>query len=82
VIARFGQFTLDTDQRRLFRGEADVHLTPKAFDLLVLLIDEAPHVVRKGALHQRLWQDTFVFGCHSGAHAAGGPGEREQDQRE
>jgi DNA-binding winged helix-turn-helix (wHTH) protein len=37
-----------------------VHLTPKAFDLLVLLIGEAPRVVPKSELHQRLWPGTFV----------------------
>jgi hypothetical protein len=42
------------------RGEAEVHLTPKAFDLLVLLIDEAPRVIRKADLHERLWPGTFV----------------------
>jgi DNA-binding winged helix-turn-helix (wHTH) protein len=60
VIARFGQFTLDADQRRLLRADAEVHLTPKAFDLLVLLINEAPRVVRKADLHERLWPGTFV----------------------
>jgi hypothetical protein len=42
------------------RGDAEVHLTPKAFDLLVLLIDEAPRVIRKAELHERLWPGTFV----------------------
>jgi DNA-binding winged helix-turn-helix (wHTH) protein len=57
---RFGEFVLDEDQRRVMRGEGELHLTPKAFDLLVLLIDEAPRVVRKADLHQRLWPGTFV----------------------
>jgi DNA-binding winged helix-turn-helix (wHTH) protein len=60
VIARFGVFTLDVGRRRLLRGEVELHLTPKAFDLLVLLIDEAPRVVRKGDLHERLWSGSFV----------------------
>jgi len=37
-----------------------VHLTPKAFELLVLLVSEAPRVLEKAELHQRLWTDTFV----------------------
>ena len=37
-----------------------MHLTPKAFDLLALLIAEAPRVVRKDELHERLWPGTFV----------------------
>lgn len=60
MIARFGEFTLDGAQRRLMRGGEDVHLTPKAFDLLALLIDQAPRVVPKAELHERLWPGTFV----------------------
>jgi len=60
VIVRFGQFTLDTDRRLLQRNDADVHLTPKAFDLLALLVQEAPRVLRKEELHERLWPGTFV----------------------
>ena len=60
VSARFGPFTLDTDRRLLQRDNVDVHLTPKAFDLLVLLIQEAPRVLRKAELHERLWRGTFV----------------------
>jgi DNA-binding winged helix-turn-helix (wHTH) protein len=60
VSVRFGQFELDSDRRLLLQGGSAVHLTPKAFDLLVLLVAEAPRVVRKDQLHQRLWTDTFV----------------------
>lgn len=60
MSVRFGLFTLDTDRRLLQRNEADVHLTPKAFDLLLLLIQEAPRVLRKAELHERLWPGTFV----------------------
>jgi DNA-binding winged helix-turn-helix (wHTH) protein len=60
VHVRFGLFTLDQDRRLLQRDETDVHLTPKAFDLLVLLIEEAPRVMRKAELHERLWPGTFV----------------------
>jgi hypothetical protein len=44
----------------LTRGGEDVHLTPKAFDLLLLLVDAAPRVVPKAELHERLWPDSFV----------------------
>lgn len=37
-----------------------MHLTPKAFDLLLLLVQEAPRVVDKRELHRRLWPATFV----------------------
>lgn len=51
---------LDGERRQLTRDEAVVHLTPKAFDLLVLLTSEAPRVVSKAVLHQRLWPGNFV----------------------
>ena len=60
MSVRFGMFTVDTDRRLLQRNEVDVHLTPKAFDLLVSLIQEAPRVLRKAELHERLWPGTFV----------------------
>jgi DNA-binding winged helix-turn-helix (wHTH) protein len=60
VIVRFGGFALDSERRQLRRGDADVHLTPKAFDLLVVLVAEAPRVVYKKELHERLWPDSFV----------------------
>jgi DNA-binding winged helix-turn-helix (wHTH) protein len=58
--ARFGTFSLDAERRLLTREDAEIHLTPKAFDLLLLLITDAPRVVRKIALHERLWPGTFV----------------------
>lgn len=57
---RFGAFTLDAPRRQLLRGRTAIHLTPKAFDLLRLLAAEAPRVVGKRELHERLWPDTFV----------------------
>jgi len=60
MILRFGGFTLDSDRRQVMRGDVEVHLTPKAFELLALLVDEAPRVVRKTELHERLWRGTFV----------------------
>lgn len=60
TVARFDAFTLDPAARRLTRGADDVHLTPKAFDLLCLLVTEAPRVVPKAELHGRLWPGTFV----------------------
>jgi DNA-binding winged helix-turn-helix (wHTH) protein len=61
MIARFGSFVVDSDRRQLISHEGgEIHLTPKAFDLLVLLVLEAPRIVRKGELHDRLWPRTFV----------------------
>src|SRR5690349_16789292 len=59
-VVRFGIFSLDPAARQLRRDNADIHLTPKAFDLLTLLAAEAPRVVPKTEVHRRLWPDTFV----------------------
>jgi len=60
VRARFGSFSIDTELRRLDRDGVELHLTPKAFDLLALLIQAAPKVASKPGLHARLWPDSFV----------------------
>ena len=60
MTARFGAFTLDSDRRQVTRDGEAIHLTPKAFDLLSQLVDEAPRVVRKNEIHERLWPGTFV----------------------
>jgi len=55
-----GEFTFDTDSRQLLRGAVDIHLSPKAFDLLQALVAARPRVLTKRELHTRLWPDTFV----------------------
>jgi DNA-binding winged helix-turn-helix (wHTH) protein len=60
VIVSFGGFTFHGDRRQLFREGTEVHLTPKAFDLLALLIERAPSVVAKTDIHRHLWPETFV----------------------
>jgi len=60
LTTRFGPFSLDWQQRSLMRDGHTIHLTPKAFDLLLLLVDQAPRVVPKAELHERLWTGTFV----------------------
>jgi DNA-binding winged helix-turn-helix (wHTH) protein len=60
VAVRFASFVLASDARQLTRGGERLHLTPKAFDLLALLVEAAPRVVPKQELHSRLWPDSFV----------------------
>lgn len=60
MVVRFGPFTLDAAQRRCSRHGTDVHLSPKAFDLLLVLASAAPRVIPKIELHERLWPATFV----------------------
>ena len=60
MAIRFDAFRLDAERRQLFRDDAAVHVTPKAFDLLLLLATSAPRVVSKRELHDQLWPGTFV----------------------
>jgi len=57
---RFGPFLLDTDARQLYREGTEVHLSPKAYELLAALIESRPRALAKQALHDRLWPSTFV----------------------
>jgi DNA-binding winged helix-turn-helix (wHTH) protein len=57
---RFGPFVLDSKTRQLTRNGQEIHLAPKAFDLLLALVQERPRVLSKGALQERLWPATFV----------------------
>jgi len=60
VRIRFGPFVLDLDTRQLIEDKREIHLTPKAFDLLTMLVMDRPKVLSKAALQNRLWPDTFV----------------------
>jgi DNA-binding winged helix-turn-helix (wHTH) protein len=60
VRIRFGPFTLDVDTRQLTRSNREIHLGPKAFDLLAALILERPKLLSKAVLLERLWPATFV----------------------
>ena len=56
----FATFTLDSDTRQLLSDGAEVRLTPKAFDLLVILLRDRPRVVSKRDLLARVWPGTHV----------------------
>ena len=57
---RFGPFTLDAGTRQLTREGKDLHLSTKAFDLLVRLVERRPEVIDKATLRQHLWPNTHV----------------------
>src|SRR4029077_14489950 len=56
----FGPFRLDPAKRVLLRGEEQVSLTPKAFDTLLLLIQNRDRVMPKEELMNRIWPESFV----------------------
>ena len=57
---RFGAFVFDSATRQLHQDRTPVHLSPKAFDLLQILIERRPALVSKAELQDRLWPDVVV----------------------
>lgn len=57
---RFGPFAADLDTRQLTRDGREIHLVPKAFELLVTLVNARPKVLSKSELQDRLWPDSYV----------------------
>ncbi|HEX3944550.1 MAG TPA: winged helix-turn-helix domain-containing protein [Rhizomicrobium sp.] len=57
---RFADFQLQPAERRLLRGEEAIALTPKAFEILRLLVERAGHAVSKDEIMTTIWPDRFV----------------------
>ena len=60
MLIKFATTTIDVDARSVSRDQRHVHLTPKAFDVLVLLALARPRVVPKAEILDRVWPGTFV----------------------
>lgn len=59
-LYEFGPFRLDPAERLLLRDNQTVPLAPKAFDTLLLLVENCGHLLTKDELMKRLWPETFV----------------------
>ena len=57
---RFADCVLDADARTVCLGDATIHLSPKAFDLLAVLVEHRGRALSKVELLQRVWPDVFV----------------------
>src|SRR5579864_2951853 len=56
----FADCTIDVDARTVWRGSRALHLSPKAFDLLAVLVEHPTRVLTKRELFDRIWPDVFV----------------------
>ena len=56
----FGRFHVKAEERVLRRGDELVALTPKAFDILLTLLENAGRIVNKEDLMKKVWPKTFV----------------------
>jgi DNA-binding winged helix-turn-helix (wHTH) protein/Flp pilus assembly protein TadD len=59
-VLTFGEFTLAPNERLLLRRQQPVSLTPKAFDLLVILVRRSGHLISKEDLLREVWPGTYV----------------------
>jgi DNA-binding winged helix-turn-helix (wHTH) protein/Tfp pilus assembly protein PilF len=59
-VRRFGKFSLNLDRGTLFRGDDEVHLRPKAFQVLTVLLDNHGRLVSKAELHDAAWKRSVV----------------------
>ena len=59
-LYEFGVFRVDADERLLLRDSELVKLAPKAFDLLLVLIEKRNRIVSKDELMSEVWADSFV----------------------
>jgi DNA-binding winged helix-turn-helix (wHTH) protein len=58
--AAFESCTIDTESREVWRHGQPVHLSLKAYELLVRLLEGRPRAMAKDELYQALWPDTIV----------------------
>src|SRR6202040_3052985 len=59
-LYQFGPFELDPAERLLVFNRRAVPVTPKAFDMLVFLVERSGHLCQKDELMKALWPDSFV----------------------
>lgn len=60
MITRFLDCELDHGARLLRRAGVPVHLTPKAIDVLLLLVSRRPDAIAKTEILEQVWPGTFV----------------------
>jgi DNA-binding winged helix-turn-helix (wHTH) protein len=60
LVLHFGDFSVDFGSRQLLRRAEEIHLGPKAFELLEALLKNRPRALSKAQLQSHLWPRTFV----------------------
>jgi DNA-binding winged helix-turn-helix (wHTH) protein/Flp pilus assembly protein TadD len=59
-VFEFGEYLLETEEKRISRGAEVLTIPPKAFDLLAVLVSNAGHLFTKQELLNAVWPDSFV----------------------
>ena len=60
TLYEFGPFRLDAEEGVLLRAGEPVPLTPKAFEMLLRLVERSGHLVGKEELLRQVWPEQFV----------------------
>ena len=59
-IYEFGPFSLIVEERQLLADGKQVPSTPKAIDILIILVQNSGRVLEKKEIMDQIWPDTFV----------------------
>lgn len=59
-VYKFNNCYLDTIERRVFKNGQSIEITPRAFDILQLLVESHGKLVTKADLIQKVWHDSFI----------------------
>jgi DNA-binding winged helix-turn-helix (wHTH) protein/tetratricopeptide (TPR) repeat protein len=59
-LYEFGRFQVDPVERLLLREGRPIHLTPKAFETLLMLVRSSGHLIEKSELLSTVWAHSFV----------------------
>jgi DNA-binding winged helix-turn-helix (wHTH) protein/tetratricopeptide (TPR) repeat protein len=60
ISYEFDSFRLIPAERQLLRGDQSLALPPKAFETLLILVENHGHVLKKDDLMNRIWPNSFV----------------------
>lgn len=60
-LYEFGPFRLEPDEHRFFKEGQALGLSPQLFDLLVLLVENAGHLLTKKELRSKLWGEKHLI---------------------
>jgi len=60
VTYRFARFSTNSDTRQLPADGREVHISPKAFELLLMLIEHRSRAVSKAEFQERLWRPAVM----------------------
>jgi len=67
-VYTFDEYRLDVRERRVWRGSSLVQMSPKTFDLLVVMVQGAGRLLQKEFLIRSLWPDSYVQDANLSVH--------------